>query len=192
MTKFGVLLVRFQPVHEGHMALIEKACSENDKMLLLVGSADKLNSRNPIPLDIRVEMIKEALVEKGLQDQCTVVPFNDLTTENDNSYEWGFYLYSKIVDEIKDSAFTMYYSDGFEIITTWFPGFILRNYVSLVLLARAKVEKGISATDVRRVLLDYDKDSETLAELQTMVPKSVFDRKRLIREFIKINKERQN
>jgi len=190
MTKFGVLLARFQPVHEGHMALIEKACSENDKMLLLVGSADKLNSRNPIPLDIRVEMLNEAIIEKGLQDQCIVVPFNDLSTENDNSYEWGFYLYSKIVDVIKDSAFTMYYSDGFEIITTWFPGFILRNYVSLVLLARAKVEKGISATDVRRVLLDYDKDGETLAELETMVPKSVFDRKRLIREFIKINKER--
>lgn len=190
MSKFGVLLARFQPVHEGHLSLIKKACSENEKVLLLVGSADKLNSRNPIPLDIRVQMLNESLIDNGLIDKCIVRPLNDLSSEGDNSFEWGFYLYSKIVDEIKDSAFTMYYSDGFEIITTWFPGFILRNYVSLVLLARGKVEKGISATDVRRLMLEYGKDSESSEELSKIVPKSVFDRRELISAFIKINRER--
>lgn len=184
------MLARFQPVHDGHLSLIKKACTENDKILLLVGSADKLNSRNPIPLDIRISMLTESLTENGLIDKCIIRPLNDLTSESDNSLEWGFYLYSKIVDEIKDSAFTMYYSDGFEIITTWFPGFILRNYVSLVLLARGKVEKGISATDIRRLILEYEKDTETLEDLKSKVPKSVFERRELINAFIKINKER--
>ena len=187
MSKFGVLLARFQPVHNGHMALIKKGCEENEKMLLLVGSADKLNTRNPIPLEIRIDMLKEALTENGLIDKCIIEPLNDLSSEGDNSLEWGFYLYTKIVDMIKDSAFTMYYSDGFEIITTWFPGFVLRNYVSLVLLARGKVEKGVSATEVRKCMITYDSDEESFDNLKSMVPASVLNRRELVRAFIKIN-----
>ena len=84
----------------------------------------------------------------------------------------------------------MYYSDGFEIITTWFPGFILRNYVSLVLLARGKVQKGISATQVRNLILNYDKDGAILKELVDVTPESVFSRKEMLKAFININKER--
>ena len=61
---------------------------------------------------------------------------NDLTSECDNSPNWGFYLYSKVVTATQCSNFTIYYFDGFEIITTWFPSYILRNNVSLSLLAR--------------------------------------------------------
>lgn len=186
MTKFGVMLARFQPVHLGHLNLIEKACSENDKVLLLVGSIDKLNERNPIPWDIRVKMLEESIEEVGLKDKCIIKPLNDLTDETDNSHDWGFYLYAKIVDEIKDSSFTMYYSDGFEIITTWFPGFLLRDYVSLTLLARGKVEKGISATDVRKHMLDYDLDDSHLENLKNMVPEAVFKKRELIKAFINI------
>lgn len=186
MKTIGVILARFQPVHNGHIALIKKACDENDSVLLLVGSADKLNSRNPVPLGIRIEMLNSALDEHGLSDKCTVKALNDLTTEHDNTYEWGFYLYSAIVDTIKDSAFTMYYSDGYEIITTWFPAFILRNYISLSLLARGKVEKGISATEVRKLLLD----DELHDTLETVVPKSVYEKREMLKAFIEINKER--
>jgi len=187
--RYGVILARFQPVHSGHLALIIKACQENDRVLLLVGSADKFNARNPIPLNLRVDMLKEALVEYNLPDVITIKPLNDLTSESDNSIDWGFYLYSTVVDEIKDSAFTMYYSDGFEIITTWFPGFILRNYVSLVLLARGKVEKGVSATQVRNLLLNFEV-GDNLKELTDNTPQSVVDRKEILRTFININKER--
>lgn len=188
--KYGVILARFQPVHCGHLALIRKACEENDKVLLLVGSADKINARNPIPLNIRMDMLKEALTEYQMVDKCIIHPLDDLSTESDNSIDWGFYLYSQIVDIIKDSTFTMYYSDGFEIITTWFPGFILRNYVSLVLLARGKVQKGISATHVRNIILNYDKDDAILKELVDVTPESVFSRKEMLKAFININKER--
>lgn len=188
--KYGVILARFQPVHCGHLALIKKACEENDKVLLLVGSADKINARNPIPLNIRIDMLKEALTEYQMIDKCIIYPLNDLSTESDNSIDWGFYLYSCVVDIIKDSVFTMYYSDGFEIITTWFPGFILRNYVSLVLLARGKVQKGVSATQVRNLILNYDKDQDTLKELVDVTPESVFSRKEMLKIYIEMNKNR--
>lgn len=56
--KYGVILARFQPIHNGHLALIKKACSENDKVLLLVGSADKVNKRNPIK--VRIKLLETA------------------------------------------------------------------------------------------------------------------------------------
>ena len=184
MNKFGVILARIQPVHNGHMALIKKACEENESVVILVGSANKVDSRNPIPVSIRIEMLKDALKEADLINKCKIVPLDDLTTESDNSIEWGFYLYTKIVDQIKDSCFTMYYSDGFEIITKWFPGFMFKNNVSLVLLARGTVEDGVSATEVRKAILDENQ------ELKNMVPKSVYNNRNTIKSFIELNKEK--
>lgn len=182
--KYGVILARFQPVHKGHIALINKACNENDKVLLLVGSADKFNERNPIPLDFRVEMLEKSLEERGLRDKCIIKPFNDLTSESDNSIDWGFYIYANVIDIIKQSDFTIYYSDGYEIITTWFPGYILKEFVSLSLLARSKVENGVSATKVRKAIMVGD------PELEKMVPESVFDNRNILKTFIELSKNR--
>lgn len=87
--KYGVILARFQPIHNGHLALIRKACLENDKVLLLVGSADKINARNPIPINIRMRLLEIALEEEGLLDKCVIHPLKDLTDESDNSQDWG-------------------------------------------------------------------------------------------------------
>lgn len=164
--KYGVILARFQPVHNGHIALIKKACAENTKVLLLVGSAGVLNKRNPIPLNLRVELLEAALEEAGIRDRCIISPLQDLTNESDNSKDWGFYLYANIVSIIKEAAFNIYYSDGYEIITTWFPKFILRDYISMTLMARTQVEDGVSATTVREAIVN-DKD------LSNLVPECV-------------------
>ena len=179
MKKVGVILARLQPIHNGHIALIEKASCENDEVIVLLGSADKLNERNPIPFPIRFKMACDALSHLN---NVSVHGLDDLSTEADNSHEWGFYLYSKIVTIIQQSNFTIYYSDGFEIITSWFPGFILRNNVSLSLLARGSVEKGISATSVRELIIN-----ENWEELEKVVPKCVFDLKDVIKTYIEIS-----
>ena len=175
MKKIGVILARLQPIHNGHLELIKKSDSENDETYVFIGSADKFNKRNPIPISTRLELTKKAIVEyivdeydfnvddhidKALSDlNIHVIPLDDLDDESNNSHEWGFYLYSKIVTETHEPNFTIYYSDGFEIITTWFPGFILRNNVSLSLLARNAVENGISATSVRKMIMDRDDEN---------------------------------
>lgn len=178
MKKIGIILARLQPIHNGHIALIEKAASENDEVVVLIGSADKLNERNPIPFPLRYKLACEAL--SNLKN-VSVHGLDDLTIETDNSHEWGFYLYSKIVNIIQQSNFTIYYSDGFEIITSWFPGFILRNNISLSLLARGSVEKGISATRVRELVL-----GENWEELKTVVPECVYNIKETIKTYIEI------
>lgn len=180
-NKFGVILARVQPVHNGHLALVEKACAENETVLFLVGSANKTDSRNPIHVGLRIQMLKEALEERGLLKQCKIVPLDDLSSETDNTLDWGFYLYAKIVDEIGSGCFTMYYSDGFEIITKWFPVFLFKSNISLVLLARGTVEDGVSATEVRKAIVNNEE------RLKSLVPKTVFDKKESIKSFIDMN-----
>ena len=197
--KTGVILARLQPIHNGHLALIEKAVDENDEVYVFIGSADKFNQRNPLPISLRMQLAKEAINENfdhelkhyGLDDEYEVinnkdkihiVPLDDLTDESDNSHDWGFYLYSKIVTECKNPCFTIYYSDGFEIITTWFPSFILRNNVSLCLLARNATVEGISATKVRQMI---EEDSQ---DLSIYVPTCVVDNRETIKRHIELSK----
>lgn len=179
MKQIGVVLARLQPIHNGHMALISKAANENEKVIVLIGSADKLNKRNPIPFNVRFDLAKEALKDFS---NVEIYGLDDLSDETQNTHEWGFYLYSKIVSIINQSNFTIYYSDGFEIITSWFPGFILRNNVSLSLLARNATENGVSATKVRGLIKD-----ENDAELMKRVPTCVFEMKDSLKTYIEIS-----
>jgi len=196
MKKVGVILARLQPVHKGHLALIEKSINENDETYIFVGSADKFNERNPIPIGLRIQLLRGAIEESFPDFQwnpaynnygdgertITIVPLDDLTDESQNDHEWGFYLYSNIVSASGSANFTMYYSDGFEIITSWFPGFILRNNVSLNLIARNTMEEGISATAVRNAI---EKDDVEL--LKKYVTKNVIDLRETIAQHIKIS-----
>jgi cytidyltransferase-like protein len=179
--KVGVIIARLQPIHNGHLELIRQALNENDKVLVLVGSADKLNKRNPIPINMRVEMACDAIVTtfSDDKDRIDVKPLDDLTDESDNSHDWGFYLYSKIVGITRSPEFTIYYSDGFEIIMLWFPPFITRNYVSFKLNARGTIAENISATSVRRMIMGKDDEA-----LKRFVPDSVFEKRDILRQFI--------
>jgi cytidyltransferase-like protein len=197
--KTGVILARLQPIHNGHLALIEKAVNENDEVYVFIGSADKFNQRNPLPISLRMQLAQEAINDRfgtpnthyGLdneysvtydKDKIHIIPLDDLTDESDNSHDWGFYLYSKIVTECKNPCFTIYYSDGFEIITTWFPSFILRNNINLCLLARNATVSGISATKVRQMIEEDNKD------LDVYVPKCVVDNRETIKKHIELSK----
>jgi len=195
MKKIGVVLARLQPIHNGHLALIKKAVVENDEVYIFIGSADKFNQRNPLPISLRLQLAEEAIdfefgepytpLESGTKqtkDKIHIVPLDDLTDESDNSHDWGFYFYSKVVTETQCSNFTVYYSDGFEIITTWFPSFILRNNVSLCLLARNATVDGISATKIRKMI---EEDSN---DLDVYVPKCVVDKRETIRKHIELSK----
>ena len=180
--KVGVIIARLQPIHKGHLELIRQALNENESVLLLVGSADKLNKRNPIPINMRLEMATEAIHETfGADDanRVIVAPLDDLTDESDNSHDWGFYLYSKIVGITRSPEFTIYYSDGFEIIMLWFPAFITRNFVSFKLNARGTIASDVSATKVREKILANDE-----MWLKDFVPTSVYDRRSILRQFI--------
>lgn len=195
MRKIGVILARLQPIHNGHLALIDKSINENEETYVFVGSANKFNKRNPLPISLRLQLLTEALEEKygwnkstgkitdnmGISKVLHIVQLDDLTSEGDNSHTWGFYFYSKVVTATQCSNFTIYYSDGFEIITTWFPSYILRNNVSLSLLARGATVDGISATKIREAIMQGDDEL-----LKQYVPTTVFEHREAIKKHIEL------
>lgn len=178
----GVIIARLQPIHNGHIELIKQAMNENNHVLIWVGSADKLNKRNPIPIKRRMELIWAALNETFDEielKRIEVKAMPDLTDETDNSYDWGFYLHSHIVDFIGESKYTIYYSDGFEIIMSWFPKYVTEKFVSFKLNARGSIHDNLSATKVRKWIVDGDDD-----KLKESVPQCVYDKRELLRDFI--------
>ena len=182
----GVIIARIQPIHKGHLELIRQALNENENVLLLVGSADKLNKRNPIPIAMRLELANKAIEEAFKEDskRVRIQPLADLTDESDNSHDWGFYLYSHIVGFTKSPEFTIYYSDGFEIIMQWFPPFITRDFVSFKLNARGTIHNSLSATKVREMILKEDVEG-----LREAVPTCVIENAMILKHFIEAFKD---
>ena len=81
--KTGIVLARLQPIHNGHLELIEQAIDENEQVFIFIGSADKFNERNPIPINLRMEMAQEAvdvLLKKytGVIPPVKIIPLDDL------------------------------------------------------------------------------------------------------------------
>lgn len=68
---FLVFIGRFQPFHSGHLKVVEKALSESNKLIMLLGSAHQpRNLRNPWTFDERDQMIRNSL---QLEDATRVI-----------------------------------------------------------------------------------------------------------------------
>jgi bifunctional NMN adenylyltransferase/nudix hydrolase len=79
MLKLNVLIGRFQPLHEGHEALISQAVKSCDKLVILIGSANKPRSiKNPWTFKERRDAIKKYLeIEKISPGKVMIFPVND-------------------------------------------------------------------------------------------------------------------
>ncbi|XZG69579.1 bifunctional nicotinamide-nucleotide adenylyltransferase/Nudix hydroxylase [Chitinibacteraceae bacterium HSL-7] len=80
MTKkfdYLVFIGRFQPVHNGHLAVIEAALAQADKLIVICGSArSAISPRNPFSLAERETMLRMALPE-AWQSRVFVVGCSD-------------------------------------------------------------------------------------------------------------------
>ena len=169
----GVILFRAQPFHNGHLNMIKKAfddCRNNNcDLYIFVGSADKSGTtRNPLPIDYRLMLIEGSLHEEfnsaDLQ-HIHIFPLNDLTDETDNSYNWGRYLYMKMLSKTHDTDMTVYYSDSPQIMLSWFSA-DERWCLRFKFLDRYE---GISATKVRNLICDEFTTDEILEVIPNFV-----------------------
>ena len=61
---YSVFIGRFQPFHKGHYAVVKKALEQTDKLILVLGSCNRvLNTRNPLSLAERERIISKSLTE---------------------------------------------------------------------------------------------------------------------------------
>lgn len=161
--KIGVFLSRMQPLHIGHLGIIEKAMSENDLVVVLIGSKNKRGTiRNPLNIDLRKIILEEALEEKfGKESKDKIIiselPDWSMETEIESNIEWGRYLYYNIVSLSEQKHFSMYFSDEKEIIENWFEDNI-KDRITLRLFERNNMFEAVSSTKIRNAFLNNDKE----------------------------------
>lgn len=99
----GVFLSRMQPLHVGHLGIIDKILEENEKVIILIGSRNKkCTIRNPLDIILRTQILNDALEERyGIEykERIIVKELPDWSMETDiaSNKEWGRYLYYNIV-----------------------------------------------------------------------------------------------
>ncbi len=175
--KIGVFLSRMQPLHIGHLGMIDKALSENDKVIILIGSSNKRGTiRNPIGIEIRHEILKETLEDKYGKDYETKIQVKELPdwseeTDIASNLEWGRYLYYNIVEISGERNFSMYFSDEPEIIENWFQDEIIRPRIEIKTFERNNMFEAVSSTKIRNAFLDDDKEY-----IEKSVPNAVMKR----------------
>ncbi len=188
----GVFLSRMQPLHVGHLGIIEKALNENEKIIILIGSKNKKETiRNPLDINLRYKILKEALEEKFTEEErkrITVSCLPDWSMETDisSNLEWGRYLYYNIVSLCEQKKFCLYFSDDKSIIEKWFED-ILKKRITFRLFERDNMYDAVSSTKIRQAFLDND-----VEYIKKSCPNAVVKRFDEIKEIIeKVNKNPQ-
>ncbi len=63
----GLLIGRFQPFHNGHLEVVQKALEEVDELAIVIGSTQKFyTTDDPFTADEREQMIRAALEQEGI------------------------------------------------------------------------------------------------------------------------------
>lgn len=157
----AVLLTRAQPFTAAHEGLLKVMLSEHKNVCIVIGSADKSGTeRNPFDINLRWAFVKAVLsgvLTERERERVEVFPLNDWEDENNKTTlkEWGSYLYYNIASRIKTKDIVFYYSDGEETLQEWFNSEV-RQHVTYRLFNRAKEFDGISATKLRRAMIEGD------------------------------------
>ena len=202
--KYGVIILRAQPFHIGHIYVINEMLRENDKVLVIVGSANKSGTeRNPLDIDFRMDMVRKSLVDAGLivdnlglnkaasdkaasdktaSDKTTsrvkIMSLCDWSMESAYALakEWGSYLYYNVVNAIAQKEFSLYYNDDKKIAENWFVP-ELQPRVTICNTPRGDID--VSGTQIREALLNNDDEY-----LKTALAPSVYEMREQIKDAI--------
>lgn len=76
----ALFIGRFQPIHIGHVEAIKHILSENDEVIIVVGSAQYSHTfDNPFTAGERIEMVRMALEEAGIElRRILTIPIPDV------------------------------------------------------------------------------------------------------------------
>ena len=147
-----------QPVHNAHLFLVNKALEECDKVLIVLGSENKLDMlRNPFEISLRERMLRECLTEEQ-NKKISVETLPDWSMESDleGAEIWGRYFYYNVVSRIGQKRFFIYYSDDPAILDRWFKNTEVFPYITYRNFERQNLFEGLSSTKIRQAFIEQD------------------------------------
>lgn len=70
--KSALTIMRLQPLHNGHKKIIDTMLTENERIILLIGSMNAKDEKNPYSFETRVQMVK-TIYQKEISEQKLIV-----------------------------------------------------------------------------------------------------------------------
>lgn len=162
-----VYIGRFQPFHNGHLHILQRALAEASQVVLVVGSSFKpRTAKNPFSAAEREAMIRATLdaIDPALSSRVHVIPVRDYYDDD----KWSRAVTAAVtalapagarigvIGHTKDES--SYYLSLFS------------HWASLEVLNC----EGINASDLRQLYFDTDNPAGSLCLLQTRLPAPVF------------------
>jgi nicotinamide-nucleotide adenylyltransferase len=144
--KLGMYLGRFQPFHNGHKAIVDKMLEECERVLIVIGSADKYRTtQNPYYFNERRGLIKAVYP----QDEVICVGIPD-RPEVKNDSGWGRY----VIDMLNYFGYrpNAIYQGMETERETWYKD------VMIPVISISRLNIPISATLIRAAFIERDKD----------------------------------
>ena len=74
----ALTVMRLQPFHNGHKKIINAMLKENEKVILLIGSMDLINDKNPYSFETRLKMIQTIYPDDILSKKLIVLGIKDI------------------------------------------------------------------------------------------------------------------
>lgn len=102
MKRIGLVVARMQPLHPGHVLIIETAFSENDEIVVCIGSAQKTD---PLSVEERRRRIVEELNSLGYDTGLyEIFELDDIESDK----KWPLHLKNgcKITDGTENTFYT--------------------------------------------------------------------------------------
>lgn len=163
MRDCAVVIGRFQPVHNGHLALVAEALERAARVVVVLGSAFQARSpKNPFTWQERAAMLALALTE-GQRRRVSFVPLRDYY---DNE-RWAAAVQrevAKMVPAARSISLVGHFKDATSSYLNTFPNW------ELVALPRAGEA---DATAVRRILFESENQDAAPSALGGVVPRAV-------------------
>lgn len=147
--KLGLYLGRFQPLHIGHMSIIDQMLEECESIVIDVGSAQESGTeRNPLSFNFRRRLIRE--VYFGHLSRIHIHPLYDRKVYSDDS-SWGAYLL-RVFKSHHNTIPDVIYEGDEAVNTHWYDD----CDIPVVRVSRHCLP--ISGTDLRKAIKDDCKD----------------------------------
>ena len=85
-------IMRAKPPHRNHIAMLEALCQKSEYLTINIGSANKLDSKNPFHPEETEDMLRLGLKS---YDNFNIIPIPDFDDPVTGDDQWGDYLFEK-------------------------------------------------------------------------------------------------
>lgn len=164
----GLVIGRFQVLHNGHKKIIDTALELCDKVVVIIGSSQESRTyKNPLNYEERYDMLSSIYKTEIESGRVMLLPLED--NGSGNTKEWGDYVIENIPAEFCPNLFV---SGKENRRYNWFENHEIDE------LFISKVDN-ICATDVRQAMIENN-----LPEWQRRVPKELYNKYEYMRKIV--------